>query len=341
MIKVGEDALSDVGWVLWAGLLGLESPIAARVEAARAAGCSRVSLSPEDVTRATEEGTKPRELGRRLRDSGLEIIIDPLMTWYDAPSESPGFPMIDVENMMRMAEELQAVAIGAIGNPMSSLPMEELAEPFAALCDRAAAVGTNVHLEFMPMLPIDDLSAGWSIVSGADRPNGGLLVDTWHIFRSGSDLALLEDIPGERIFGVQIADGPAEGGGDLGQETFHRLMPGDGSFDLSALLRILDKIGALRWVGAEVISPLTAASSRSGDVQVRGDLLTFTTRCALPRMEERAPRRTADAERWYDADCLQQRLRLRRYESMELPQVAERSGAAERRHPRSAYADCR
>ncbi|MGO8863771.1 MAG: sugar phosphate isomerase/epimerase, partial [Acidimicrobiales bacterium] len=69
----------------------------------------------------------------------------------------------------------------------------------------------------------------------------------------------LEDIPGERIFGVQIADGPAEGGGDLGQETFHRLMPGDGSFDLSALLRILDKIGALRWVGAEVISPLTAA----------------------------------------------------------------------------------
>ena len=42
MIKVGEDALSDVGWVLWAGLLGLESPIAAgsrRLGLLAAAGC--------------------------------------------------------------------------------------------------------------------------------------------------------------------------------------------------------------------------------------------------------------------------------------------------------------
>ena len=67
--------LDGIGWVLWSATIGLESPIAARVDAARAAGFTRFSLSATDVARLAEQGTDPEELGRQLRDSGLEELL--------------------------------------------------------------------------------------------------------------------------------------------------------------------------------------------------------------------------------------------------------------------------
>jgi sugar phosphate isomerase/epimerase len=97
-------------------------------------------------------------------------------------------------------------------------------------------------------------------VSGADRDNGGLVLDTWHFFRAGPDFATLAGIRPGRIFGVQISDGAAAVHGSLVEDTFRRLMPGDGSFDLERMTRVLDRLGGLRWVGPEVISPATAAA---------------------------------------------------------------------------------
>ena len=83
--------LDDIDWVLWSGTIGLESPIPGRIEAARATGFSRLSVSPLDVARAQEQGTSAAELGRQLRDAGLEIVLDPVMNWYGgAPRAEAG-----------------------------------------------------------------------------------------------------------------------------------------------------------------------------------------------------------------------------------------------------------
>jgi sugar phosphate isomerase/epimerase len=250
---------ADLEWVLWAGTIGFESSIGARVDAAQAAGYSRVSVTPLDVQRAEQEGTKADELGRYLRDSGLTVVIDPVMNWYGSPLS--GLPLADVsvDGILGMAEDLGADSIGAIGKPISEGPVEELAKPFAKLCDRARDVGASVHLEFMPMLAINDLATAWTIVSGAGRSNGGLLFDTWHFFRGNPDFSTLAGIPGDRIFGVQVADAQAEVSGELSQDTFNRLMPGDGSLDLASVMGTLDRTGGLRSVGPEVISPATAS----------------------------------------------------------------------------------
>jgi sugar phosphate isomerase/epimerase len=47
--------------------------------------------------------------------------------------------------------------------------------------------------------------------------------------------------------------------GSLREETSHRLLPGDGALDLTTVIRALHRIGALTWVGPEVISPDLAA----------------------------------------------------------------------------------
>ena len=140
------------------------------------------------------------------------------------------------------------------------LEVDAAAAGFAQVCDRAADHGLLAHLEFLPWAGIPDLRTAWEIVRRADRANGGLLVDSWHLFRSGSTLAELSAIPGERVLYVQIDDAPADAEPDLSDETQHRrLLPGEGSFDLVGLVRTLDRIGCTAPIGVEVFSDELAA----------------------------------------------------------------------------------
>ena len=250
----------EPGWLLWSGTIGLESPIASRIEAARACGYARVSLSALDVFRAEESGVPARDVGRMFADNGLDIVMDPIMNWYDgeAPAGSR-FARFTCDEALRMCSDVGAVSATAIGQGSSELPVERIAESFAVLCDRASDIGMDIHLEFTALHAINSLRMAWDIVRLADRSNGGIVFDTWHFFRTDPDFALLETIPGERIMCVQVDDGAAEVVGTMRDDTLNRLLPGDGTFDLVRAIACLDRIGGLTWVGPEVISPTLAA----------------------------------------------------------------------------------
>ncbi|WP_216898483.1 sugar phosphate isomerase/epimerase family protein [Nocardia alni] len=249
-----------IEWVLWAGTVGYESPIQARSDAAAANGYSRVSLTPIDVATAEAAGTSARELGRQLHGAGLSIELEGFMTWY--PGEyAPEIPLaaFSAPEVLRMAEALQAQTLTALARPTCDLSVDEVAGCFAATCDHAADLGARVGLEFIPFMAVADLPSAAAIVDRADRANGGLVFDTWHFFRGNPDFAALESLSGDKISAVQVSDGGATIQGSLIEDTFQRLFPGDGCFDLVRVLRALDKIGALKSVGTEVISPITAA----------------------------------------------------------------------------------
>ena len=249
-----------LGYTLWAGTVGFTSPLAERFAAAAATGCRQATLSPPDVLRAAADGITAAEIGRQARDLGLDLVIDPVMNWYPDREPSPSrFAGVSTDDALRMCEALGVTSLSAIATASSDVPVPELAGYFGQVCDRAASFGARVHLEFIPFTAIRDVSTAWDIVRTAGRPNGGLVFDTWHFFRGEPQFDVLETIPGDRIFCVQLDDAPAVPHGSLREETSHRLLPGDGALDLTAALRALHRIGALRWVGPEVISPDLAA----------------------------------------------------------------------------------
>ena len=128
---------------------------------------------------------------------------------------------------------MRARSLNAVDVFGGSWSLDEAAAAFAGLCDRAAEHGLLVHLEFLPWSRIPDLATAWEVVRAADRPNGGLMLDAWHYFRSKPDGALLRSIPGASILGVQLCDAPAVPEPEPLQATLHeRLLPGDGDLDL-------------------------------------------------------------------------------------------------------------
>ena len=208
------------------------------------------------------------------------------MNWHPTiePSRSR-FARFSVDEALRMSEALGIVSMTAIASSTSAVTVDELVERFGALCDRAADIGALVHLEFIPMTPITDVATAWRIVREADRPNGGILFDTWHFFRGSADFDALEAVPGERILAVQVDDAHPEVTGSLWDDTQQRLLPGDGCFDLPRVLRTLVRIGGLRLVGPEVISPDTAAMPAADAARVAGERVRALVADAL----ERAP----------------------------------------------------
>jgi sugar phosphate isomerase/epimerase len=109
------------------------------------------------------------------------------------------------------------------------------------------------------------------MVRDAARLNGGIVFDTWHFFRGDPNYDLLASIPGDRIFGVQIDDALAQPGASMRDDTLNRLLPGDGAFDLTTVVRALADIGALTWVGPEVISPMLEAMPAVQAAQLAAD----------------------------------------------------------------------
>jgi sugar phosphate isomerase/epimerase len=254
--------------VLCAGTL-LQTPIVQRMEAARAAGFTAISLWAEDYEQARASGLSPADVRAMLDDHGLSIgELDGVSQWLPAGDDDGGFG--------HRAEELFAVADAVGGRSLNvfemfgrEVPDEVAAEAFAGVCDRAREHGLLVHLEFLPWSAFPNAARAWEIVRLAGRENGGLLIDTWHHIRSNEGHAALRAVPGSKIFAVQLADAPSKPDGELLDETLRRRrLPGDGDGDLAALLRQLREQGCVAPIGVEVFSD-ELSSLAPGDAAAR------------------------------------------------------------------------
>ena len=120
-----------------------------------------------------------------------------------------------------------------------------------------------MSLEYLPeMTTVGSVGDAVAVVGRADRPNGGVCVDSWHHQRGPDTLATLAAIEGRWVTSVQIDDGAAvrQDADYMTDTSTNRLAPGEGEFDLVGLLRTLAALGVDAPPGVEVISPSIAAN---------------------------------------------------------------------------------
>jgi sugar phosphate isomerase/epimerase len=254
-----------------------------RVEAAAAGGFSAISLWGRDYRRGRTEGLSDADMRALLDDHGLAVAeLDGVGQWWPGSSgmappvegdEADSFFAFTEQDMYAIADAVGARSINAVEvYSATDVPLDDAADAFAALCDRAAEHGLVVHLEYLPWSAIPDPRTAAEILERADRPNGGVLVDSWHHFRSGSDDGALRSVPPERVVAVQLNDAPQQPEDDLVDECLHRrLVPGEGAIDLVGLVQLLDEMGSEAPIGVEVMSdevfalPAKDAAKRVGD----------------------------------------------------------------------------
>ncbi|MFI8525997.1 TIM barrel protein [Promicromonospora sukumoe] len=121
---------------------------------------------------------------------------------------------------------------------------EVAAEQLRRLGDLAASYGVRVAYEALAWGKyVDDYRRSWEIARLADHEVVGVCLDSFHILSRGHDPAGIEEIPGEKIFFVQLADAPALTMDVLSWSRHHRLFPGEGAWDLGRFVTHLVRAG--------------------------------------------------------------------------------------------------
>ncbi|MFF4600935.1 sugar phosphate isomerase/epimerase family protein [Amycolatopsis sp. NPDC001319] len=213
--------------------------LATRVEVAAAAGFTAIGLRLGDC----DDRLPDLLVAHGLRLLELEHTWD-----WTAPSPAP-----EEAALFRIAD---AVGCRQLNVPMfTAHRVADLAEPFGRLCDRAAEHGLRVGFEFIPYSHVRTLGEAWEIVDAAARPNGGLILDLWHWFRSGAGAADVFSVPAEAVTSVQLSDVRPVASADLTTEgRHHRLLPGQGAGDTGGVLAGLRDRGVTAPVSVEVFS---------------------------------------------------------------------------------------
>ena len=78
--------------------------------------------------------------------------------------------------------------------------------------------------------------SAWETVKLADHPHLGLILDSFHTLVLKDDPAPIADLPGDRIFYVQLADAPWVNTDVLSHSRHYRCFPGQGEFDVTGFM---------------------------------------------------------------------------------------------------------
>lgn len=170
---------------------------------------------------------------RALADAGVGVHDVEFVTI------APDFDAGDLAAMLELAGELGARRLSVAGDDPN---VARLAGNFGDLCDLAARSGLGVDLEFMRFRPLGTLPDALEVLRRAHRPNGRLLLDVLHLFRSGGTAAQVAQVQPELLGSLQLCDAPLQAPTDAGlidEARTGRLFSGEGGLPLLDFLQAL------------------------------------------------------------------------------------------------------
>lgn len=240
-----------------------------RITAAADAGYTGFGLLLEDL-QVVEKTVGWTQIRDHLRHVGIvHIEIEMLNDWFRVgPAREKSDR--DRAHLLRAAHFFRPRHV-KVGGSIEGEPLdvELYGSAFASVCDDFAEAGCAVAFEIMPHGIVNSIAKGVAIVDRADRPNGGLMLDLWHITRGPSSFDEIAALPGYYVTGVELDDGPAKPlGDDLLHETLHdRNLTGEGGMDVAGFVEAVRATGFKGPWGVEIISDEHRARSLHDQAQ--------------------------------------------------------------------------
>jgi 4-hydroxyphenylpyruvate dioxygenase len=209
-----------------------------KLEAAAAAGFDAIELFENDLL--TFDGT-PRDVRRMAADLGLGISLFQPFRDFEAMPEAARRRNFDrAERKFDIMGELGTDLILVCSNVQEDAADDDAraSADLAELAGRAARRGLRIGYEALAWgRHVRTWSHAWRLVRKADHPALGLILDSYHTLALEDDDAGIADLPGERIFFVQLADSPHLPMDVLSRSRHFRNFPGQGDLDVSGFMR--------------------------------------------------------------------------------------------------------
>ncbi len=229
-----------------------------RCEQAARVGFRGIGLWHADLEHQLETTTLA-EIRRTVDEYGLDQLeLEFLGDWF-LPSNDERRRASDErrELLFRAAAELPAhhIKVGNISG--TECELARIVDAFGELCaDAARVTDAKIVYEFMPYdVQVNTIETALAVVEGADAPNGGLALDTWHLGKLRLEPDDLRRIPPRFISWVELSDGPYEYAEDRLDEVINRRrLPGEGEFPIPGYVAVCRELGYEGPWGVEILS---------------------------------------------------------------------------------------
>jgi 2-keto-myo-inositol isomerase len=220
---------------------GNKLDIVAMVAAASKAGFHSMEPWISELDGYTKGGGTLKDLGKRIADAGLTVESAIAFNSFINDDEAQR-----ATSMERLKVDMDKVAqIGGTriaappGNSKVPVSLDNAAKYYRDALEMGEKMGVQPLLELWGTHPVlGPLRNGIYVTTAAGRPDASLLLDVFHLYKSGTPFASLKQISGASLHVMHINDYPqAADSATLNDGS--RIYPGDGVAPFRQILRDL------------------------------------------------------------------------------------------------------
>lgn len=235
--------------------VSLSGSLTEKLTAASRAGFDGVEIFENDLLASP---LRPEEIRARCGDLGLGVdLYQPMRDIEAVPEEEFARNLRRARHKFELMRRLGVDTV-LVCSSVSPLAVDDdalAAEQLSRLADLAQGFGIRVAYEALAWgRHVSTYDHAWHVVETADHPALGTCLDSFHILSRGTDPKGIEDIPGEKIFFLQLADAPLLAMDVLQWSRHYRCFPGQGGFDVAGLVRHVLRAGYAGPLSLEVFN---------------------------------------------------------------------------------------
>lgn len=226
-----------------------------KLRAMKQAGFAATEFWPKDYY---EHNEGPDIAINALRDHGL------VPSAYQCLRNFEGMPEELRERKMGIARQMfdqmrsigcETVVLCANIAPDCVGDRGRIVDDLRQLGDLASSYGVRVAYEAICWGRwLSDYREAWEVIRKVDHPSIGMVLDSFHVFALDLPVEPIADIPGDKVFLVEVADLPRINLDFVELSRSFRLFPGEGATPIPAFLEQVRRTGYRGVLSVEVFN---------------------------------------------------------------------------------------
>ena len=254
------------------------------VAAASKAGFHALEPWITELDRYTTGGGTLKDLGKRIADAGLTVenaiafnaFLDDDDTRRAASMEKL---KVDMDKVAQIGGKRIAVPPG--NNRAAAVSLDNAARYYREALEMGEKMGVQPLLELWGTHPVlGPLSHGIYVTVAAGRADASLLLDVFHLYKSGTPFTALKQINGASLHVMHLNDYPQAADSSTLNDG-NRIYPGDGVAPLRQIFRDLRDGGFRGYFSLELFNKEYWTKSADENLKTAMEKIRATVRAAL------------------------------------------------------------
>ncbi len=257
--------------------------IVAEIAAAARAGFHAIEPWIREIDDYTSKGGTLKDLGKRIADAGLTVedaIAFSSILDDDEARRAAAMEKLKVD--MDKVAQIGGTRIAAPpGTNRAAVSLDNAAKYYREALEAGERIGVRPLLELWGTHPVlGPLSHGVYVTVAAGRADASLLLDVFHLYKSGTPFTALRQINGASLHVIHFNDYPQAADSSTLNDG-HRLYPGDGVAPLGQILRDLRDNGFRGCLSLELFNRDYWARSADDNLKTAMEKIRGSVRAAM------------------------------------------------------------